>query len=603
MFNTMPVLADNNIDKGLEIIYNDSESTSNSKIIEVYYNGIPGIISANISLKLSIKSAVSVEFIAEDTAAGTKASAVVNNEKISDGIIYIVVAGNDPVANKEKFGNIIITVPDDEDSFKVEITDASIMTSELEICQWENMDSVYTTVESTQAIPTFTPLPTASPSPTQSPTPAPTVAPPTKAPESITRPAQMNKPAATESPESTVESADDENMATAEPTSTPAPGPEFTGEGGEVTLESFVDTSKWAPTIGEMVKQDWISLKVSGTYGTDHVAKYNGVNLSNADFSDMVNGYDPDVSVNDLIANLSIQGKFGTTIEIAPVYAEDSKYYIVDMRSSAAIGVYRIDIDPNGGVCDSTSIETSENKLKELPEAEKEGYILTGWTVNGTDLITEETEFDQDTTITALWEKAPEPTASPKPAEFKDLDSVPWAEMQITALANLGILNGKTDNEFYPNDSVTRAEYTKMVCSALKIEPVKDAEEKFEDVPETHWAFAYVAAAEDEGIVNGVSDDEFAPDKTITRQEMATILYRAIDAKGKLMPDGTAKEFDDEKDIAEYAKTAVEKLSAAGVINGVSEKEFAPKETATRAQAACIIFQYFQAVGVATIFN
>ena len=175
--------------------------------------------------------------------------------------------------------------------------------------------------------------------------------------------------------------------------------------------------------------------------------------------------------------------------------------------------------------------------------------------------------------------------------------------MQITALANLGILNGKTDNEFYPNDSVTRAEYTKMVCSALKIEPVKDAEEKFEDVPETHWAFAYVATAEDEGIVNGVSDDEFAPDKTITRQEMATILYRAIDAKGKLMPDGTAKEFDDEKDIAEYAKTAVEKLSAAGVINGVSEKEFAPEETATRAQAACIIFQYFQAVGVATIFN
>lgn len=614
--NTVHVIAAESISKGLEIVYNETESTDTEKVIDVYYRGIPGIISANISLELSTKSAIAVEFDAVPPKNGTKAVPTINTEKISEGIVHMAIVGTEPVDSENKFGTITISVPSDIESFKIEVVDGDITTPDFMPIAWKDLDSsstivegkgeyvetdIDTDIEKATEIPESSQTP--SPSETPSPTPTPTVAPPTKAPESITRPAQMNKPAATENPESTIESADDENMATAEPTSTPASGSEFTGEGGEVALESFVDTSKWAPTIGEMVKQDWISLKISGTYGSDYIAKYDGVSLSNADFNDMVNGYDPDVSVNDLIANISIQGKFGTTIEIAPVYAENSKYYIVDMRSSAAIGVYRIEIDPNGGVCDSTLMETSENKLKELPEAEKEGYILTGWTENGTDLITEETEFDHNTTITALWETAPEPTASPKPADFKDLDSVPWAEMQITALANLGILNGKTDDEFYPNDSVTRAEYTKMVCSALKIEPDKDADEKFEDVPESHWAFAYVAAAENEGIVNGVSDDEFAPDKTITRQEMATILYRAIDAKGKLMPDGIAKEFDDEKDIAKYAKTAVEKLSAAGVINGVSEKEFAPEETATRAQAACIIYQYFQAVGVATIFN
>lgn len=450
--------------------------------------------------------------------------------------------------------------------------------------------------------PTAIPTPTATPKPTA--TPAPTKAPATAAPQEISRPAQMNKPAATENPDSTVESADDENPEeTEEPTATPKVAAPFEGDGGEISLSSFADTSKWAPMIGSMVKQDWISLKISGAYGNDYVAKYKGVPITSADFNDMINGYNPDVSAVDIIANLSIEGKFGTTIELAPVYAEGIKYYIVDMKSSVAIGVYKITLDPDGGICSDTVLKTSENKLKTLPTAEKEGYVLIGWTENGTDIIFEATEFSHDTTLKAMWDIEPEATPTPKPAKFEDLGDVAWAAAQINALANLGILNGKSENEFAPNESVTRAEFTKMICAALKITPDKNLEQKFEDVPDTHWAFGYVTQAAKDGIVNGVSDNEFAPGKTITRQEMAAILYRAVNAKKKPMPQGTAKEFADKDEIAEYAKTAVEKLSAASIINGVSETEFAPKETATRAQAAVIIYQYFMTVGIATIFD
>ena len=104
-------------------------------------------------------------------------------------------------------------------------------------------------------------------------------------------------------------------------------------------------------------------------------------------------------------------------------------------------------------------------------------------------------------------------------------------------------------------------------------------------------------AAANMGVVLGVSDTAFDPNRTITRQEMATILYRAINAMNMTIPTGTAKTFADAGSIEAYAVPAVNALSAAGVINGVSDTMFAPTESATRAQAACIIYQYYQAIG------
>lgn len=183
---------------------------------------------------------------------------------------------------------------------------------------------------------------------------------------------------------------------------------------------------------------------------------------------------------------------------------------------------------------------------------------------------------------------------------FQDLGSVPWAETAINFLAQAGIINGRSSTVFDPNASVTRAEFAKMVCATFGIQPNTTAAQTFTDVSPSDWFYGYVQAASAAGIVNGVSDTAFDPNATIKRQEMAAMLYRAIDATGRLatLPAGTAKTFSDYDQIDDYAKGYVTTLSSAGIINGTSETTFEPYATATRAQAAAILYQYLDAVGL-----
>lgn len=161
------------------------------------------------------------------------------------------------------------------------------------------------------------------------------------------------------------------------------------------------------------------------------------------------------------------------------------------------------------------------------------------------------------------------------------------------------MINGRSSTVFDPNATVTRAEFTKMICSAFGIASTPNASQTFTDVSPSDWYYGWVQAAVSYGIVNGVSDTAFDPNATIKRQDMATIMYRAIQSFNMTssLPSGTAKTFADYDQIDDYAKASVTALSSASVINGTSDTTFEPYATATRAQAACIIYQYYQAIG------
>ncbi|MGN1116100.1 MAG: S-layer homology domain-containing protein, partial [Candidatus Ornithomonoglobus sp.] len=135
------------------------------------------------------------------------------------------------------------------------------------------------------------------------------------------------------------------------------------------------------------------------------------------------------------------------------------------------------------------------------------------------------------------------------------------------------------------------------VCTALNISDSGSGRE-FSDVSSSDWFYPYVRTAAGCGIVNGVSDTAFDPNAVIKREDMAAMLYRAINTSKKSLPEGTPKSFADEGSISDYAKESVSALSAAGIINGVSDTEFSPASTATRAQSAAIIYQYFTAAGI-----
>ncbi len=172
---------------------------------------------------------------------------------------------------------------------------------------------------------------------------------------------------------------------------------------------------------------------------------------------------------------------------------------------------------------------------------------------------------------------------------FLDLKDVAWAETAIRYLALMEIVNGKGDRQFCPNDSVTREEFIKMIVGAFGLyDPTATC--NFTDVPAEHWAHSYVASAVNSGLVFGVSNTEFGAGQNITREDMATLLYRMM---VKLNTIERIKEFtykfDDMDQVSTYAEYGVLMLYNGGYIQG-SEGKFYPKNTATRAESAQMVY-------------
>lgn len=177
---------------------------------------------------------------------------------------------------------------------------------------------------------------------------------------------------------------------------------------------------------------------------------------------------------------------------------------------------------------------------------------------------------------------------TPEDIEFSDMNSSHWAYSYVLRMVQSGIINGYEDNTFRPDGSITRAEFSKLVIKAFNIMSDKHAE--FADVPQNSWYYEYVSALAGCGIVNGVSDTEFAPEAVITRQDMAVMIYRAMKFTGYSEKQiETEVSFNDSADIAGYAKEAVTYLGGLGIINGTDSNRFAPNDNATRAEAAKIL--------------
>ena len=174
-----------------------------------------------------------------------------------------------------------------------------------------------------------------------------------------------------------------------------------------------------------------------------------------------------------------------------------------------------------------------------------------------------------------------------EPAEtvkyFDDLDDCSWAEPYINSLYTSGVINGVSDRKYDPNGLVTRAEFVKMAVGAFEIKN-SSAECNFYDVDRSDWAYPFIAAAVEEGIVKGESDFVFGRDNNILRQDAAVILHRitggASDAKIS---------FSDAKNISDYAIDAVGALYSRGIMTGDENNCFNPLGFLTRAEAAKII--------------
>ncbi len=176
---------------------------------------------------------------------------------------------------------------------------------------------------------------------------------------------------------------------------------------------------------------------------------------------------------------------------------------------------------------------------------------------------------------------------------FDDLPSAAWAKDSIEALAGRGIINGTGGGRFDPAAPITRAQFIKLLMQAFDLAD-DDAVCTFKDVKKGEWYYSSVAAAQKLKIVSGNADGSFGINDGITRQDMAVMAYKTALLQNISLSGGPAvTQFTDKAAIASYAVEAVAAMQESGIISGVGDNRFAPKDTATRAEAAVILYRLF----------
>ncbi|MDQ8735148.1 S-layer homology domain-containing protein [Paenibacillus sp. LHD-38] len=167
-----------------------------------------------------------------------------------------------------------------------------------------------------------------------------------------------------------------------------------------------------------------------------------------------------------------------------------------------------------------------------------------------------------------------------------------WAKDDIMQMVNKSIVEGIDNDRFAPNNNVTRAQFAALIARALKLKE-GNGKNPFADVKAGSWYEETVKSAYAAGIITGLTSSSFAPDKSITREEMSVMLMRAkayaAGVKIDSLKTGSLKGFKDEGDISEWAKKSVGFAIASGLLKGRTASSFSPKKFTTRAESAVVI--------------
>ena len=186
-------------------------------------------------------------------------------------------------------------------------------------------------------------------------------------------------------------------------------------------------------------------------------------------------------------------------------------------------------------------------------------------------------------------------TAGCPSTNFTDVEENGWYHTGVDFMVKNGFMNGVADDAFDVDGNLTRAQLV-TILYRIAGEPESTATNPFADVADGQWYTNAVIWAAENGIVKGVNTTTFAPNDQITREQIATILFRYAKAE---KVEGKLAGFPDAGKVSDYAADAMAWAVEQGLINGISESDgktyLAPQETATRAQIAVILMRYLTA--------
>ena len=246
------------------------------------------------------------------------------------------------------------------------------------------------------------------------------------------------------------------------------------------------------------------------------------------------------------------------------------------------------------GVEDST-IKPAEISLEIDYEEEYKKYIQS---ILGDDVVFISGLEDPITDETLPVDKAEEDDKSEEvTTAFSDVAADDWFFESVNYAKENGLMSGVSSTEFAPEESVTRAMLV-VVLHRLEGTPPPAKSSEFADVAAGQWYTDGIAWAAEQGIVNGVEDDKFAPDAKITREQIAAIMHRYAVYKGYDVSVGESTNilsYDDVDKVSEYAIAPVQWAVGSGLVKGKTASTLNPEDNATRAEIAVILHRFIEA--------
>ena len=262
-----------------------------------------------------------------------------------------------------------------------------------------------------------------------------------------------------------------------------------------------------------------------------------------------------------------------------------------------------VKFNANGGtIVKDVTVKRGEKVT--APETTREGYRFAGWYTDTalTKLFDFDTALTGNITLYAKWVDisagCPGTAEGGCPAvHFADVDTSEWYHLDVDYVVDNGLMNGVAEAEFAPNSTLTRAMLVTVLYRAAGSPEIADASQ-FADVAIGGYYEKAVVWAEQNGIVKGYSDTAFGPDDNILREQIAAIMHRYSQYKGYDVSVGentNILSYTDVAEISEYAVPAMQYAVGSGLLKGKTESTLNPKDNTTRAEIAAILHRFFEA--------
>lgn len=166
-----------------------------------------------------------------------------------------------------------------------------------------------------------------------------------------------------------------------------------------------------------------------------------------------------------------------------------------------------------------------------------------------------------------------------------------WAEKAIVRAYKEGSLQGLNAKEFGPDLPLSRAMLVQALFQKNKGQVQSTDPLPFKDLPKDPWYEKALTWAYEGDIISGDEEGNFQPDKTVSREEFALILYRYTDYLGNIHQDKEAKSYEDQKEISPWAEKAVRVMTLEGYLKGDLDNHFRPKDPLTRGELAQVFLK------------